>query len=339
MNELTVSACVFGPIFFFAMLFLVVHFAGIRRALAEQKWAGTIHAAILHARATKQNAPSWLEGLEDAFLEIYKLTHGNIPTKEIVGRGVADMANIIGNHLFTHDSTAVAEVYKRGLMTRDEARQMSGPSGDSGPTGTVEPIHDAPREPRKPLRSFSIGKVPLIVFAFFAFSAFCSEKPAPVQATVEAIAFAPNSSSKLGFGDCDCTNTVVDVLSSAKKTVIVQAYNFTSEDIAKALIAAHKRGVDVQIVGDRSVPTERSSQGQACVDAGIKVLIDKKHHIAHNKVIVVDGDVVITGSFNWTESAENNNAENLLVIRSDKIAAIYTANWKVHAEHSEPFGK
>ncbi len=323
------------------LVFLIVagvigFFVTKRHAAEAQRWAGTVHAAILHARANKQAGPHWLEQLEDAFEDVYMLTHGKAPTQAIIGRGVADMANVMSNHLLNDNRAVMADHFVH--LIDSKSVEPVGPAGEVGPVGVAGATgHPGPIGARGPRRSFST--MGLIALALASSCAFTSEKPEPVQATVEAIAFAPNSSSKLGYGDCDCTATVVDVLSHAKKTVIVQAYNFTSEDIAKALIDAHKRGVDVQIVGDRSVPTERSSQAQACADAGIKVLIDKKHHIAHNKVIVVDGDVVITGSFNWTASAENNNAENLLVIRSDKIAAIYAANWKVHSEHSEPFGK
>ena len=53
--------------------------------------------------------------------------------------------------------------------------------------------------------------------------------------------------------------------------------------------------------------------------------------------MVIDGQTVITGSFNFTTAAEENNAENLLVIRSPDLAAKYTANWQAHAAHSDPY--
>ena len=56
-----------------------------------------------------------------------------------------------------------------------------------------------------------------------------------------------------------------------------------------------------------------------------------------HKIIVIDGQVVVTGSFNFTTAAEEHNAENLLVIRSPDLAAKYTANWQAHAEHSDPY--
>ncbi len=66
-------------------------------------------------------------------------------------------------------------------------------------------------------------------------------------------------------------------------------------------------------------------------------LIDDKHAIAHNKVMVIDGQTVITGSFNFTRAAEENNAENMLIIRSRELAYTYGATWQRHAEHSSPY--
>ena len=61
---------------------------------------------------------------------------------------------------------------------------------------------------------------------------------------------------------------------------------------------------------------------------GIPVKIDAKHAIAHNKVMIIDGETVITGSFNFTKAAEENNAENLLRIHDKKLAERYIGNWQ-----------
>ncbi len=66
-------------------------------------------------------------------------------------------------------------------------------------------------------------------------------------------------------------------------------------------------------------------------------LIDAAHTIAHNKIMVIDDQTVIAGSFNFTKAAEKHNAENLPVIRDKELAAKYTANWQTHAEHSEKY--
>ncbi len=133
-----------------------------------------------------------------------------------------------------------------------------------------------------------------------------------------------------------CTDAIVALLERAKKTVLVQAYGFTSVPIREALVAAHRRGVHVRIVLDSDGRTGRSSQGDECASAGIEVTWDAKHLIAHNKVMVVDARVVVTGSFNFSASAETRNAENLLVIDDPQLAALYSANWELHRGHSVP---
>ena len=65
--------------------------------------------------------------------------------------------------------------------------------------------------------------------------------------------------------------------------------------------------------------------------------IDAQHAIAHNKVMIIDGEIVITGSFNFTKAAEVNNAENLLVIHDKKLAERYIKNWQEHERHSDEY--
>ena len=70
---------------------------------------------------------------------------------------------------------------------------------------------------------------------------------------------------------------------------------------------------------------------------GIPTFIDDRHAIAHNKIIIIDGKTVLTGSFNFTKQAEEHNAENLLVIEDAALAAKYTQNWNTHFAHSQPY--
>jgi phosphatidylserine/phosphatidylglycerophosphate/cardiolipin synthase-like enzyme len=135
-----------------------------------------------------------------------------------------------------------------------------------------------------------------------------------------------------------CTDVVVRELNKAKTTVLVQAYSFTSAPIAKALMNAHKRGVKVEVILDKSQRTQKYSSATFFYNSGIPVKIDAQHAIAHNKVMIIDGETVITGSFNFTKAAEENNAENLLVIRDKKLAERYIKNWQEHAGHSEVYG-
>lgn len=134
-----------------------------------------------------------------------------------------------------------------------------------------------------------------------------------------------------------CTDAVVKELQAAERSVLVQAYSFTSVPIAKALLEAHKRGVNVQVILDKSQRTEKYSSATFLQNSGIPTFIDAAHAIAHNKVMVIDGQIVITGSFNFTKAAEESNAENLLVIRDRDLAGTYTTNWDAHLHHSQPY--
>jgi phosphatidylserine/phosphatidylglycerophosphate/cardiolipin synthase-like enzyme len=135
-----------------------------------------------------------------------------------------------------------------------------------------------------------------------------------------------------------CTDAAVAEISRATKTIQVLSYTFTSHPIGDALIAAHQRGVAVTVVADKSEVKDVHSEIEALSRAGIPVYIDSKHAIAHNKVMVFDGQTVITGSFNFTHAAEYENADNLLVIHNHPtIAAAYAANFEHHLGHSDPF--
>src|ERR1039457_7438909 len=126
--------------------------------------------------------------------------------------------------------------------------------------------------------------------------------------------------------DGGCTEAVVRELGKAKSTVLVQAYSFTSAPIAKALVDAQKRGVKVQVILDKSQRTEKYSSADFLLHEGVPTFIDAKHAIAHNKIIIIDSHTILTGSFNFTKAAEENNAENLLVINDATLAKKYTKN-------------
>ena len=132
-----------------------------------------------------------------------------------------------------------------------------------------------------------------------------------------------------------CTEAIIKKLDNAKVSVLVQAYSFTSAPIAKALLNAHKRGVKVEVILDKSQKTQKYSSATFLYNSGVPTKIDAQHAIAHNKVMVIDGETVITGSFKFTKAAEEKNAENLLVMHDKRLASVYTKNWQVHAQHSE----
>jgi phosphatidylserine/phosphatidylglycerophosphate/cardiolipin synthase-like enzyme len=130
---------------------------------------------------------------------------------------------------------------------------------------------------------------------------------------------------------------IVKALGKAKATILVQAFSFTSAPIAKVLLEAHKRGVQVQVILDKSQRTEKYSSADFLANQGVPTMIDAEHAIAHNKIIIIDGETIITGSFNFTKAAQEKNAENVLIIQDATLAAQYTQNWEAHRQHSQPY--
>jgi len=140
----------------------------------------------------------------------------------------------------------------------------------------------------------------------------------------------------------DCTSLIAGEIDHARASVLVQAYSFTSAPILSALKAAHARGVDVEVIVDKtSARVSKSgshySAATYLTNAGIPVWVDVRVSIAHNKVTVLDGTTVITGSFNFTAAAQSHNAENLLVIRDPQLAGEYRANWESRRAVSMPY--
>jgi phosphatidylserine/phosphatidylglycerophosphate/cardiolipin synthase-like enzyme len=130
------------------------------------------------------------------------------------------------------------------------------------------------------------------------------------------------------------TASIVAYLDHANLNIFVQAYSFTSAPIAESLIKAHNRHVKVEVLVDKSQLTARGSVIQMLVGNGVPVFVDDKHAIAHNKVIILDGVTVFTGSFNFTNAAEHNNAENSIRLTDARIAEAYFKNWQEHKKHS-----
>lgn len=160
----------------------------------------------------------------------------------------------------------------------------------------------------------------ILTFLLFATSAIA------FQVEIEKVCFSP---------DGKCTAAIVERIDNAKSEILIQAYSFTSAPIAKALINAHKRGIKVEAILDKSQKKERYTSATFLANAGIPTFIDSRHAIAHNKIIILDKETVITGSFNFTKAAEEKNAENLLIAKSNELAKQYLDNWVKHKEHSE----
>jgi phospholipase D len=139
-----------------------------------------------------------------------------------------------------------------------------------------------------------------------------------------------------------CSFVIARHISAAKESIYLQAYGITSSEIVDELIKAHNRGVKVRALLDKSNLTDKYSKMKQMLDSGIDVSIDKVSGIAHNKVLILDQSKVITGSFNFTKSANTRNTENVIIVNDKEIVRKYLQNWfsrKSKNEDSVPQSK
>jgi phosphatidylserine/phosphatidylglycerophosphate/cardiolipin synthase-like enzyme len=146
----------------------------------------------------------------------------------------------------------------------------------------------------------------------------------PTQAEVLGVYFTPPAGA---------AQAIVKAIDASNKEVLVQAYGFTHNAIAQAIVRAHQRGVKVSVLLDQKSDHTNRYVVDLFNNAQVTMRQDGKHAIAHNKVMVIDESIVITGSFNFTNSAETRNAENFLILKSSPLAARYKEEWLKHWSH------
>ena len=141
----------------------------------------------------------------------------------------------------------------------------------------------------------------------------------------------------------DAEGALIRELGAARQSVHVQAFLFTSRNLARALMATQARGIKVKLLADREMVAKGdNSQVPKLHEAGIAVRLETRYASAHNKIVLIDAEgdhpVVITGSYNFTFSAQARNAENLLILRGNPaLARAYLANWRRHSDGAQPY--
>lgn len=134
-----------------------------------------------------------------------------------------------------------------------------------------------------------------------------------VEPEILAVRFSPNGGA---------ASQVIYWLERANKSVHILIYSFTLDSIGDAIISAHRKGVDTKVVFEKSQISEHS-QFFRLADVGIQVRNDTNPALMHHKVTIIDGTIVLVGSFNYSNYAEDDNNEDLLVIRSYDVASAF----------------
>lgn len=132
-----------------------------------------------------------------------------------------------------------------------------------------------------------------------------------------------------------CVSLPISALETAHERVWVAMYSFTNTELADALIAAKQRGADVRVIVEKQQAGSQYSQHDELAAAGIPVRIDTNPNLMHDKFAVLDEDIVITGSMNWTGNGVRENNENVLVIHSDELNQQFATEFQKIWDESE----
>ncbi len=120
---------------------------------------------------------------------------------------------------------------------------------------------------------------------------------------------------------------LLDLLATAQSNVRFMAYQFTNQELADALIELSDRGVTVQgVLEERSISSEYSQFGYLAA-GGVDVWADDNPYIMHHKVFIVDDQVVVLGSYNFSGNAEDDNDENVLIVHDSRVAQAFMAEF------------
>jgi len=172
-----------------------------------------------------------------------------------------------------------------------------------------------------------VKKSPFLFFVFF--TGFASGYFAYEQNLPEVFSSTNNTPTlNVCFSPKgQCEKLAIRAIKSAQKEILIQAYSFTSKPIANELIKASKSGIVVKVLFDRSQLKAPYSQIHRLKKEGIKTIVDYVNGIAHNKTIIIDRARLVTGSYNFSKSANTKNSENMLYIKDKNLAKIYKDQW------------
>lgn len=115
---------------------------------------------------------------------------------------------------------------------------------------------------------------------------------------------------------------------SAHKAIWVCVFTISDDELAIALIQKHRQGLDVKVITDNDKINDRGADIFEMKEAGISVKIDDTRHHMHHKFAIVDKEILVNGSYNWTRSADEYNHENLIITKDEALVKDFTQEFK-----------
>lgn len=116
-----------------------------------------------------------------------------------------------------------------------------------------------------------------------------------------------------------CKEIILSCIKSASKSLDIAVFTISDNEISNEIIAARKKGVKVRVLTDNDKACDEGSDIGMIAEAGIPIKVDNTSNHMHHKFAIIDNHSLITGSYNWTKSAEKFNQENVVVIAEKEV--------------------
>lgn len=122
----------------------------------------------------------------------------------------------------------------------------------------------------------------------------------------------------------DCPLRICSLFDRAKRTADVCVFTITDDRIASSMMRAHQRGVTIRVISDDDKAEDLGSDIYRLKRAGLKVRMDRSQYHMHHKFAIFDGELLLTGSYNWTRGAAEKNEENFIITGDRRLVGIFT---------------
>ncbi len=142
---------------------------------------------------------------------------------------------------------------------------------------------------------------------------------APPRPAVASAHFSPGE---------DCLRKIRELCRQARESVDICVYTISDDRLSEEILACHRRGLAVRVISDNDKRFDEGSDIEHLLAQGVPLRIDEGPSHMHHKFALFDRRLLLNGSFNWTRSASNGNAENLLVIDHPQLLAAYARQFE-----------
>jgi cardiolipin hydrolase len=135
-----------------------------------------------------------------------------------------------------------------------------------------------------------------------------------IESQQEKVFFSPGET---------CLSAILEHILATTKKIRICLFTISDNRISEALISKHNQGIDVRIISDNDKRFDKGSDIDALAAAGIPIRLDETDNHMHHKFALFDDSITLTGSYNWTRSAEKYNHENILITDSKSVLSAF----------------